>query len=128
MSHFTKIKTRLVNKIYLLKALKDLGYQPEEGDVEIQGYANQRRKVCIKVTTSNPGYDIGFIKEGEEYKLVADWYGIKDTTPEEFLKRLYQRYAYHAVKDKMREQGFDMVEEEHKEDNSIRLLLRRIVF
>jgi len=128
MSHFTKIKTRLVNREYLLKALKDLGYQPEEGEVEIQGYANQKQKVCIKIRTANPGYDIGFVREGKEYKLVADWYGIKDVTPEEFLKRLYQRYAYHAVKDRMERQGFEMVEEEHKEDDRIRLLLRRVVF
>jgi hypothetical protein len=122
------MKTRLIKKEYLIQALKDLGYQPGEGKVEIRGYGGQRTAVDVMIPTKNPGYDIGFRKAGEQYELVADWYGIEDIKPEELLNRIQQRYAYHAVKSRMEEQGFEVVEEENQEDKTIRLMVRRTVF
>ena len=75
MSHFTRIKTQIVEKKYLPRALQDLNYAYEEGDVEIRGYGGNRIAVEIKIPTSNRGYDIGFRKSGDAYELVADWYG-----------------------------------------------------
>lgn len=128
MSHFTKMKTRLVRKEYLTQALKDLGYQPKEGNLKIRGFGGQRTDVEVMIPTKNPEYDIGFRKAGEIYELVADWYGIKDINPKEFLNQLQQKYAYHTVLNRMQEQGFEVVEEENQEDNTIHLTVRRTVF
>jgi hypothetical protein len=128
MSHFTRMKTQLVKKGYLLKALHDLDHAFQEGKVRIRGYGGQSTEVEVKIPTKNPGYDLGFRKAGNTYELVADWYGIEDITPERFLKDVQQRYAYHAVLDRMGEQGFNVVEEEDEEDNTIHLTLRRAVF
>ena len=128
MSHFTKIKTRLVKKDFVVKALTDLGFQAQEGQVKIRGWNGQQTPVDIMAPTKNPGYDIGFQKAEGTYDLVADWYGIHDIQPESLLKQIQQRYAYHAVMDNMRDKGFEVVEEENEEDNTIHLTVRRAVF
>ena len=128
MSHFTRIKTSLAKKEYLLQALCDLGYQPEEGRVCIKGYGGQETEVELMIPSGNPGYELGFKKNGEAYELVADWYGIKNIQPERFLNQVRQRYAYHVVKSRMTEQGFEVVEEENQEDHTIHITVRRMVF
>ena len=128
MSHFSRVKTKLVKKEHLVQALSDLGYQTTEGNVEIRGFNGQKMKVDVKVPTKNPGYDLGFRKVDNVYELVADWYGIADINPEKFLNQVNQRYAYHAVLTRTKEQGFEMVEEENKADNTIHLTVRRTVF
>ena len=128
MSHFTMIKTRLIKKDLLIKALQELGYNVNDGKVRIRGYNRQETEVDIMISTRNKGYDIGFKKEDDSYNLVADWYGIKDIEPETFLKQVQQKYAYLAVRERMEEQGFELIEEENEEDNTIHLTLRRTVY
>ena len=128
MSHFTRIKTKLVVKEHLIQALKDLGHRPREGRVSIRGWRGQKRPVEVMIPTKNEGYDIGFQKSDGVYELVADWYGIRDIRPETFIDAVQQRYAYHAVVRRMAEQGFEVVEEARQEDNTIHLTVRRAVF
>ena len=69
MSHFSAIKTRMVDKEYLKQALKALGYACEDGAVEIRGFGGKRTPVELKMPTRNPDYDIGFRKSGSVYEL-----------------------------------------------------------
>ena len=125
MSHFTKIKTQMVEREYLLQALKDLGYACEEEDAKIGGFGRQRQQVDIKVKTR--GYDIGFRKAGKSYEIVADWWGVRGINRKEFLQQVTQRYAYHAARAKLEERGFTLASEEVQEDGRIHLVLRRMV-
>ncbi|GBE13642.1 hypothetical protein BMS3Bbin14_00828 [bacterium BMS3Bbin14] len=127
MSHFTTMKTRLVNRKYLVAALKDLGFQPQEGPVRIRGYEGQETEVEVKVPTGNPEYDLGFRKVGKTYELVADWYGITDIRAKTFMAQLLQRYAYHAVSAQVQARGFEIVEDESLQDHTIHLTLRRCI-
>lgn len=127
MSHFTRMKTQLGESEYLLQALHDLGYSPEEGGIEIRGYGGNRTRVDVKIATRNPGYDIGFRKAGNAYEMVADWWGIRDIKQESFLQQVTQRYAYHAARVKLEEQGFTLVSEEGQAGERIHLVLRRMV-
>lgn len=126
MSHFTKLKTEMVEKQYLLAALKDLEYQYEEGDVEISGWRGAKQRAEVKVRTSNAGFDIGFRKNGNCYEMIADWYGIRGISKKSLAEQLNQRYAYHATKAKLESQGFTLVNEELEEDGQIHLVLRRM--
>lgn len=128
MSHFTKIKTRLIKKEHLIRALKDLGYNATDGRALIRGHNGQKTEVDVMISTKNSRYDIGFKKEGDAYDIVADWWIIEDIKPEEFHKQVQQKYAYHAVRERMEEQGFELIEEENEEDNTIHMTLRRAVF
>lgn len=126
MSHFTSLKTTLVERDLLVKALRDLGHQPEQGNVAVRGFAGQRTPVEILIPTANRGYDIGFRQGSTGYELVADWYGIRDMSQEEFLQRLTQRYAYHTTLEKLQQQGFTVASEEQQADGKIHLVLRRM--
>ncbi len=126
MSHFTTLKTRMVEKAFLLKALVDLGYAPEEGAVEVRGYLGIRTAVDIKIRTDNPEYDIGFRKVGEAYQCVADWFGLREIDQTKFIDQISQRYAYHAARAKLEEQGFALASEKAHADGRIHLVLRRM--
>jgi Protein of unknown function (DUF1257) len=124
MSHFSRIKTRMVERQHLLAALRDLGHTPEEGDVKARGFGLLKTNVEIKVPTKS-GYDIGFRRTDAGYEVVADWWGVRGVKQKEFLQQLQQRYAYHAARAKLEEQGFSLVSEE-QEGGRIRLVLRRM--
>ncbi len=126
MSHFSTIETKIVNKEYLKKALDDLKFNWEEGNLEVKGYQGNRTKAEIKLETGNPGYDIGFRRQGQNYEVVADWWGIKNIKQEEFVQNVNQRYAYHAVKDQLGQQDFTFVEEQVQADNTIHITVRRM--
>ena len=126
MSHFTTIKTQMTEKEPLLQALKDMGYLPQDGGVEVRGYLGNRTHVEIKVPTKNPEYDIGFRKVGSTYQCVADWYGLREIDQGKFFQQLTQRYAYHAARAKLEAQGFTLASEEVHEDGRIHLVLRRV--
>ncbi|MEI6046705.1 MAG: DUF1257 domain-containing protein [Chloroflexota bacterium] len=126
MSHFTRIKTKMVEKEFLLNALKDLGHPYQEDGSEVRGYGGRKTPAEIKIATSNPDYSIGFQKSGDSYEIIADWYGIRGLKQHQFVERLNQRYAYHATRARLEEQGFTLVEEENQKDGQIHLLVRRM--
>ncbi len=124
MSHFTRLQTRITDKDLLKKALQDMKLKYIEGDVEIKGYGGQKARVELKVRVA--GHDVGFINTGGVYEAVADWMTATGLNRDEFLRNLHQRYAYHAAKNRLEEQGFSLVSEDIQEDGGIRLVLRRM--
>lgn len=126
MSHFTRVRTTLAEREHLLAALDDLGHAHEEGAVEIRGYQGNRTTVEIKVPTANAGYDVGFVRTGGAYEMVADWWGIRDIDRDELVAALTRRYAYHATKATLEREGFGLVSEETEVDGRVHLVLRRM--
>jgi hypothetical protein len=124
MSHISKIRTQMVEKECLLKALEDLDYKYEVGKFTLSGMAGEKAQVEIKVAISFSN-DIGFRLNNGVYEIVADWWGVRKKK-EEFIQQLLQRYAYHAARLKLESQGFSLVSEEADEKGQIRLLLRRM--
>jgi hypothetical protein len=127
MSHFTTLKTRLVAREHILKALKDIGLNCEVGEMQITGHGGQTTAVEIRVPARGDNWSFGFRKAGDSYELVGDWWGINDLDRAEFVQRLTQRYAYHATKDQLESQDFTVVEEKVEQDETIHLVLRRMV-
>jgi hypothetical protein len=127
MSHFSRIKTQMIEEEYLIQALESMGYEWERGPMDIRDFWGKRTTVAIKVASGNKGYDIGFRKAGDAYEIVADWWGIKGIQSKDFQQQLVQRYAYHAARSSLENQGFDLVAEEKQAGQGIRLLLRRAV-
>lgn len=127
MSHFTRIQTRLVAREHLLGALRDLGFAPQVGRLEIRGFMGVTRVAEIRIASGTPGYDIGFAQVGDTFELVADFWGIQDLRQEEFVQRLTQAYARRAVRAQLAEQGFSVAEEVRTAEGGVRLVLRRVV-
>jgi hypothetical protein len=125
MSHFSRLKTQMVEKEYLLKALDDLGYSPEETNATVSGFQGEQTPVDIRIPMKI-GYDIGFRKVRDRYEIIADWWGVVGLKQKEFTNTLLQRYAYHATLAKLESQGFTLVSEETGDRDQIRLVLRRL--
>lgn len=124
MSHFSRIKTKFTNEDYLMQALRDLRYEPRRGKLAARGYQGSRTKVDILIRSKDSDHDVGFVKKGDQYVCVADWFGVHDIQPEEFLQNLNQRYASLIVKDELTKQGFSLAEERTIEGH-IHMVLRR---
>lgn len=127
MSHFTTIRTQLVEAVHLEKALVDLGHTVEQGPVAVKGYLGNTTRADLKIGTADRNYDIGFRRTGSTYELVADWWGIRGIHQESFVRQLTQRYAYHAAQEALLAEGFSLVEEEQQQDGTLHLVLRRSV-
>lgn len=125
MSHFSQIKTQIRNVESLKDALNDLGIDWRQGPREVRGYRGQTHSAEITIEQNN-GYDIGFRWNGKEYELVADLqYWQQDLSVDGFLRHITQRYAYHTVVKETARVGFQVAEQQQKEDGSIRLVVQR---
>ena len=119
MSHFTRMRTRIADAEALTKALAEMGFKEVEVHAEAQhlyGYMGDRRQQTAEVivrrkhigTASN---DIGF-KRGQDgvfEAIISDF--DRRTYSQDWLNRLTQRYAYHAARFKLEEQGFSLIKE-----------------
>lgn len=125
MSHFSRIKTQIADKRYLLQALDDLSFRYDEGKLQVGGFLGQKvpADIVIRIPLSN---DIGLRLVDGSYEVVADWAGVHGLAQKDFVERLTQRYAYHAAKGQLEEQGFTLVEETVQNTGQIRLVLRRM--
>lgn len=124
MSHFTRVKTKIVELLYLKRALQDLNLQFEEGKVKIRGYMGKKTAVDLRIRTKE-GYDIGFVKSGDSYEVVADWEMVRSFSQEAFVKEVSRRYAYQVVKDCLEVQQDFKVVEERRQGDAVSLTLRR---
>jgi hypothetical protein len=113
MSHFTKIKSKITDKVFLKKAISDMELEYQEGKLKAKGWLWKKEKADIIIPTKS-GYDIGFRFNGDTYDIVADWDSIKDVDQNTFMNTLNQRYAYNVVKDTLAQQGFLLTNEENK--------------
>ncbi|HIE53158.1 MAG TPA: DUF1257 domain-containing protein [Armatimonadetes bacterium] len=123
MSHFTKIETQIRNLTMLRRALDDLGYEYEVGEVKVRGFGGQTTLADLVIRQPN-GYDIGFRWANGQYEMVADLWGLR-VDREKFLHALTQRYAYHTIRAEAEAQGFAVVEEGIQPDGSIKLRVER---
>ncbi len=125
MSHFTKIKTKLYDRLTIEKSLSDLNIQWESNAEKIRGYKDQEHLADIVIRQSN-NHDIGFKWNNNEYELVTDLMFWNQTySVDKFLNQVHQRYAFNLITKVSEEQNLQFVETENLEDGSIRLLLRK---
>ncbi|MBN2808832.1 MAG: DUF1257 domain-containing protein [Deltaproteobacteria bacterium] len=123
MSHFTKIKSKIADLVFLKKAISDMELEYQEGKLKAKGWLWKKEKAELIIPTKS-GYDIGFRFNGETYDVVADWDSIKDVDQTTFMNTLNQRYAYNVVKDTLTQQGFLLTNEENK-SGTLNLTLSR---
>ncbi|MCP4398204.1 MAG: DUF1257 domain-containing protein [bacterium] len=127
MSHLSRIKTRMVEREYLLKALEEAGYRYETGsNLSVKSYDGEKVNVDVKISGKLFSSAIGFQKKEKGYECVADWWGVRGISQKDFLQKITQRYAYHAALTKLEAQGFSLVSEDLEEGNRIHLKLRRV--
>ena len=122
MSHFTVIKTRLVDRKATIQAFKDLGYDVDDTPGVVRGYLKDTTQAALRVRTGT-AYDIGLMEEDGGFAMVADWSMLRKP---DLHNQVQQRYAYHVTRSKLEAQGFTLVEDRQENDGAIHLTLRRM--
>ena len=133
MSHFTILKTRLVDADMLIRALNDLGFSQVEihrVPQGLYGYQGDLRPEKAEIIISRQfispsSNDIGFrmTSDGTFEAIISEF--DLDIYSQDWLNRLTQRYAYHVARSRLEAQGFDLVSEETHPDGQVHLVLRR---
>ena len=128
------MKTKLTDGDLVAECLDELGMSFTRGKVKIGGWAGRTEDAEFKIATSSASYDIGLVRQGKHYSVVADWELIDDPDEDEFRNQLHTAYAAAATKralaqtkDALGKQRFQVAREIKEEDGSVRLVLRRTV-
>ena len=122
MSHFTHIKTRFQNLLYLEKALTKLNitYQQQQNKNNSELYHKN-----LVISQSN-GYDIEFCWNGQEYELVVDMSFWDQPYPiESFIDKVAQQYAGEVIIGESQKTGFQPIKYQQNADGSNTLILER---
>jgi hypothetical protein len=106
-----------------------MGYTVET-DTTIKGYRGQLA-VDIAVKTAK-GYGVGFVKNGETYDMVADWWGVAGAGEEKLAREIAQQaqeiqkeYAKAMILEQVAKEGFEMVSQTSEADGTVRIVVRR---
>ena len=126
MSHISVMKIAFADRDLLLQALKDLGYEAEEGDdLRItNGVKSVKVDFLVKVPYTE---SVGFRKGKNGWQLTADWFRV-NLDRKQFENRLKQQYAYLSVKQSLEKQGYLITEETKDEQQRVHIVLRRTEF
>ena len=122
MSHFTSIKVQIKNGELLRQSLVELGYQVEQSTM-VRGYQGDKVQADYVVRQSN-GYDLGFRRQGDDYEMVADFWGAK-IDQNLFINALTQKYAHKSLIATVQNQGYSIEQEEVLTDGTVRVLVAR---
>jgi hypothetical protein len=129
MSHYSRVRTQFRHREALVQCLENLGYTVET-DTIIKGYRGQHT-VDIAVKTTK-GYGVGFVRNGETYDMVADWWGVAGAGQKKLASELQQHaekiqkeYAKAMVLEQVAKEGFDLVSQTDEVDGTVRIVVRR---
>ena len=127
MSHFSTIKTKLKKAEPLIEALNTLGQTINQDEKFVKGYRG--KFTAVDISMNLPGETkVGFKwdKNSEAYELVTDLDLWKFDIPvERFISKVTQMYAYQTIISKTKEDGYQIVEQQNKNDGSIELVLTK---
>ena len=133
MSAYTVIQTRIVSREHLVQALKEMGFEQVEvhaRPVPLQGFEGTARQNKAEVVIrrqhiSSLSNDIGFARDAQGFyrAIISDFDRNRFGTP--WLMKLNQRYACQVAKQQLQAQGFELVEEQLDQQQTVRMTLRR---
>jgi hypothetical protein len=129
MSHFTRVRTQLVDEGCLRASLSDAGYVVPAGRTRIGGWLGSDEEVDVGVPDVVDGYGIGFTwEQSGSYAAVADWSELKHRgiRKGEFVGRVSHLYGVQATLRTMEPQGFVVAERTSQADGSVRIVMRRV--
>ncbi|MEH2264445.1 DUF1257 domain-containing protein [Nostoc sp.] len=124
MSHFTTIKVQIKHGEILHQVLQELNYQVE-CNTNVRGYQSDTTQAEYVIRQKN-GYDLGFRRSGENYEIVADFWGAK-INQQQFVNSISQKYAHKTLMATVQEQGFNVEDEEVLADGTVRVVVGRWV-
>ncbi|MCD6310285.1 MAG: DUF1257 domain-containing protein [Candidatus Eremiobacteraeota bacterium] len=134
MSHFTRVKTRIRDKMMLIRCLEQMGYEVNQSPTKIKGML-ETHDADLKIQIQGHR-DVGFVRNDQgAYDIVADWYGVMGTSKQKFSGELEtkfremeneirRQYARETILDKLKSRGFTIVEEKESR-KTVKIVARR---
>lgn len=126
MSHFTTIKTEILDPEILKKTLFDLKFEFQENG-KIPGYQGRMERVDIAV--GEAGYSYFGFKRSEEkgnYEIRGLIEYLQKEKVKMMIKEVLQEYAYRKILQETRKRGFALIQEERLKAGTIKLVLRKV--
>ncbi|MFV2176429.1 DUF1257 domain-containing protein [Actinomadura sp. LOL_016] len=120
------MRTRFADGTVLRRALEEMGHEVRPVGRGVRGWLGQRTEAEFKIRPGRGNHEIGFVGSKAGYEVVADWYGIRDTTERKFVQELKQTYALVSTVSTLRERGFEIDRRSTEESGEIRVVLRRV--
>jgi len=135
MSHYTTLKrSQFISRDHLVSALTEMGITGVEVYDQPESFRNawdnkkQYGEIIIRKTL-NPWLfsDFGFKKNKAGcYEMIIDQMDYDKGIAGHWEDQLNQRYSYFVALDVMQKQGFSLADVATEEDETIRLVLRRM--
>ena len=126
MSHFTTIKTEILDPEILKRTLSELKFDFQENG-KIPGHQGRIENVDIVVKIFGSSY-LGFNKRsGEEnYEIRGTIEVLNQKEVKESINLIRGEYAYRKIVHESRKRGFSLVQEERLKAGTIKLVLRKV--
>jgi uncharacterized protein DUF1257 len=132
VSHMTEVKTQIKDLVCIKSTLQELGYSfaevSDQQKVYVRGWNNAKLEADLVIRTGSP-YDVGLkLLQDGKYEFVADWWAIETYTgmkQQEWTQNIVQTYSYNKVLTEVKKKGFQIVEQEEREDKSLKVMVRR---
>lgn len=125
MSHFSRIKTTIKNLNILQITLSNLGLDYQCGKYTIQDY-NGNKQIVDVIIESHDHHSYGFSWNGKEYLFIADvQFWDQSCSIEKFIETISQKYAYNAIIEASKSEGFNCVNDIIMKDGTIKLVVQR---
>ena len=124
MSHFSTIKTEILDLEMLKKTISELGFTMEE-KVKITESHGRKEAVDFAIRIDVGSY-LGFKKEGKRYTIICASEILSQERTRRFVGMIQQEYAYRKVLHETRKRGFSLVQEERVKAGVIKLILKKV--
>lgn len=124
MSHFSTIKTEILDCEMLKKTISELGFAMEE-KVKITESHGRREAVDLAIRIDVGSY-LGFKKERKGYTTICAPEILRQERNRRFVRMIQQEYAYRKVLHETRKRGFSLVQEERVKAGVIKLVLKKV--
>lgn len=135
MSHNSEIQTELDNQNYLTKALDELGFTYQQGDLRAKSRYGVNESVDVLVTghkSKKFQHGIGFKKQSDgKYKAVGDYYNLK-TEDGRYVNEVFMKNEVTAaskeieIRERLKKLGFKTSRGSKKrEGNTVKFKLER---
>ena len=114
-----------LDELRALRHLKEVLVADEAMTVPMTTSDGVTHRVSILIRTES-GVSIGFQRKKDgTLALISDAGAAGERQRQEAVNAIRRQYAYRTVVQRLKQQGYTLVEEKKMEDNSVRLVLRR---
>jgi Protein of unknown function (DUF1257) len=129
MSHFTTIKTKIIEQDLLLKTLDNLKLNWHKKQILVNQFSKEKYLCDILIKQKN-NQNIGFLKKTDSYELIYDeiFWNLTNTVSS-FNEKISSYYALNLIIKNLSKNGFEIKNlTEQKEFDNVKIKINALRF